>query len=470
MSTVAEAAGVSKWYGEVLGLNAFTASFGTGITGLVGPNGAGKSTLFKLLIGQLHANQGTLQLLGENPWNNVPMMRRLGYCPEHNQLYGWLSGQQCVEALLRLDGMPAAKASNAASAALKVVGLSAAAHRPTRTYSRGMRQRAKLAQALAHDPEVLILDEPLSGADPMARVQILRTIADFAKDGGHVLMSTHVLYEIERITNNIVLIHNGKAIASGDIHAMRALIDTHPHAVRLDTPRPRQLAQALARLDHVVSFEFPSAEELLVRTRKPDAFYRELPGIVADTKLEVRGIESPDDSLDAVVRVGGFGIQLFQILLIPLFFQLVLIFVTLVNASTLIRDEIEDNTLPYLLTRPISKPALVLYKYVAYLASALVLLVPPIVLAYGVTELHTESPFSADLDVLWGFLLTTILGSAAYGALFLFVSVLVRRPLAVGLLIGFLWESVVGSIPGDVRKLSVIHYLKSILKDTISVP
>ena len=230
------------------------------------------------------------------------MMRRLGYCPEHNQLYGWLSGQQFVEALLRLDGMPAAEASKAAGAALKVVGLSAAAHRPTRTYSRGMRQRAKLAQALAHDPEVLILDEPLSGADPMARVQILRTIADFAKDGGHVLMSTHVLYEIERITNNIVLIHNGKAIASGDIHAIRALIDEHPHAVRFETSQPRQLAQALARMDHVVSLEVPAEDTLVIRTRKPDAFYKELPGIVADTKLEVRGLESPDDSLEAVFR------------------------------------------------------------------------------------------------------------------------------------------------------------------------
>src|SRR6266699_3451167 len=302
MTAVAEAAGVSKWYGEVLGLNAFTASFGTGITGLVGPNGAGKSTLFKLLIGQLHANQGNLQLLGENPWNNVPMMRRLGYCPEHNQMYGWLSGQEFVEALLRLDGMPAATASKAASAALKVVGLSAAAHRPTRTYSRGMRQRAKLAQALAHHPEILILDEPLSGADPAGRVHILQTISDFAKDGGHVLMSTHVLYEIERVTNNIVLIHNGKAIAAGNIHAIRALIDTHPHAVRIETSKPRQLAQALARMEHVVSFEFPVADTLLVRTRKPDAFYKALPQIVSDTKLDVRGLESPDDSLDAVFR------------------------------------------------------------------------------------------------------------------------------------------------------------------------
>src|SRR5437016_612951 len=286
----------------VFGLNGFSASFGPGITGLVGPNGAGKSTLFKLLIGQLHPDQGTLRLLGENPWNNVPVKRRLGYCPEHNTLYGWLTGQQFVEALLRLDGMPRSQAEKAAEDALKLVGLSSAAQRPTRTYSRGMRQRAKLAQALAHRPEILILDEPLSGADPLARVQILRTISEFAKAGGHVLMSTHVLYEIERVTNNIVLINNGKAIASGDIRSIRALIDEHPHAVRLETPQPRQLAQALARMDHIVSLEIPEDEALLVRTRKPDAFYRELPAIVADTRLEVRSLESPDDSLDAVFR------------------------------------------------------------------------------------------------------------------------------------------------------------------------
>ena len=302
MSGVVETNGVSKWYGEVLGLNAFTASFGRGITGLVGPNGAGKSTLFKLLIGQLRADQGSLRMLDEDPWNNVPLKRRLGYCPEHNQLYGWLSGQQFVETLLRLDGMPARQATLAAVEALKLVGLSKAAHRPTRTYSRGMRQRAKLAQALAHKPEILILDEPLSGADPLARVQILRTISDFARDGGHALMSTHVLYEIERITNNIVLIHNGKAIASGDIHAIRALIDEHPHAVRLTTPRPRDLAQVLAGMDHIVAFEFPAPDALLVRTRKPDAFYKELPEVLVDGGPEVTGLESPDDSLDAVFR------------------------------------------------------------------------------------------------------------------------------------------------------------------------
>ncbi len=302
MTAIVEAHGVMKWYGEVLGLNGFTATFEPGITGLVGPNGAGKSTLFKLLIGQLRANGGTLRLLGKDPWNNAPLKRRIGYCPESNQLYGWLTAQQFVETLLRLDGMRMDEARKRAEESLAFVGLTAAKDRPLRGFSRGMRQRAKLAQALAHRPELLILDEPLSGADPMARVQILRAISEFAARGGHVIMSTHVLYEVERVTSNIVLIHNGKAIASGDLHAIRALIDEHPHAVRIATTQPRDLAQALAGMDHVVSVEFPDASTLLVRTRKPDAFYRELPGIVVERKLDVHGLESPDDSLEAVFR------------------------------------------------------------------------------------------------------------------------------------------------------------------------
>lgn len=171
----------------------------------------------------------------------------------------------------------------------------------------------------------------------------------------------------------------------------------------------------------------------------------------------------------AAGNVEGFDIILFQILLIPLFLQVVLIFVTLVNATTLIREEIDDNTLPFLLTRPISKPAIVSYKYLGYFAAVLALLLPSIVLAYGVTELHAGIPINTDLDVLGAFLIVTVLGTAAYGALFLFLSVMVRKPLAAGLLIGFVWESIVGMIPGDVRLLSVIHYLKSILKDMVVV-
>ena len=213
-----------------------------------------------------------------------------------------MTGTRFVETLLRLDGLSAADARTKAAHALELVGLTKAKDRPMRTYSRGMRQRAKLAQALAHDPEVLILDEPLSGADPVGRVQILRTISEYARQGGHVLMSTHVLYEIERVTENIVLIHNGKGIASGNLHAIRALIDKHPHEVQINTPQPREVAQAVAGLDHVVAIEMSTPDGLLVRTRQPDAFYRDLPRIVVDHRLDVRGLESPDDSLEAVFR------------------------------------------------------------------------------------------------------------------------------------------------------------------------
>lgn len=171
----------------------------------------------------------------------------------------------------------------------------------------------------------------------------------------------------------------------------------------------------------------------------------------------------------ALAGVETFDIVLFQVLMIPLFFSVILIFVTVVPATALIRDEIDDNTMPFLLTRPVSKPTIAGSKYFGYLAVALVLLLPPLVVAYAITETYAGVPLSADLDVLGAFLLATVLGAAAYGAFFTFLSVLLRRPLAVGLLIGFLWESVVGSLPGDVPKLSVIHYLRSIMKDLIPV-
>ncbi len=171
----------------------------------------------------------------------------------------------------------------------------------------------------------------------------------------------------------------------------------------------------------------------------------------------------------ALARVASFDILLFQSLMVPLFIQVVLIFVTLVDATALIREEIEDNTLPYLLTRPISKPTLAVSKYAGYLAAALVLLLPPVVVSYAVTEAYAGVGLGADLDVLGGFLAVTALATAAYGAFFLFLSVVLRKPLFVGLLFGFVWESIVGSLPGSVPKLSLIYYLKSVLKGAITV-
>jgi ABC-2 type transport system permease protein len=171
----------------------------------------------------------------------------------------------------------------------------------------------------------------------------------------------------------------------------------------------------------------------------------------------------------ALARVASFDILLFQSLMVPLFLQIVLVFVTLVDANALIREEIDDNTLPFLLTRPISKPAIAFSKYAGYLVAALVLLLPPVVVAYGVTEAYAGTGLGTDADVLVGFLAATALATLAYGALFFFLSVVLRKPLTVGLLIGFVWESIVGSLPGSVPKLSLIYYLRSVLKGTVNV-
>ncbi len=171
----------------------------------------------------------------------------------------------------------------------------------------------------------------------------------------------------------------------------------------------------------------------------------------------------------ALARVASFDILLYQALMVPLFVQIVLVFVTLVDSSALIREEIDDNTLPYLLTRPMSKPALALSKYLGYLAAALALLLPPVLVSYGVTEAYAGTGLGTDADVLWGFLGVTTLAVLAYGALFFFLSVVLRKPLTVGLLIGFVWENIVGSLPGSVPKLSLIFYLKSVLRGTIGV-
>jgi len=172
----------------------------------------------------------------------------------------------------------------------------------------------------------------------------------------------------------------------------------------------------------------------------------------------------------ALARVASFDILLFQALMVPLFLQIVLVFVTLVDATALIREEIDDNTLPFLLTRPVSKPVLALSKYAGYLVAALVLLLPPVLVSYGVTEAYAGAALGTDADVLTGFLAATALAVLAYGALFFFLSVALRKPLFVGLLIGFVWESIVGSLPGSVPKLSLIYYLKSVLAGMIAVP
>ncbi len=298
---VIQAEGLTKWYGEVLGLNRFSASFDPGITGLVGPNGAGKSTFLKLVMGQLLPDEGTLDVLEQVPFNNPPLMARLGYCPEHNRVYDYMSGRRFVTTLLRLSGYDREEAARRARESLELVDLAAVMDRPLGGYSKGMRQRTKLAQALAHDPKLLILDEPLNGTDPVGRARMIEVLRGLPAHDVSVIVSSHILFEVERLTDRVVLIHHGKAIASGRIREIRRLIDEHPHTVKVVTPRPRELAAQLAGQDHVAEIGF-DGQTLTIRTRDPERFYTDLPGIVVGAGIPILAMESPDDNLEAVFR------------------------------------------------------------------------------------------------------------------------------------------------------------------------
>ena len=216
---------VSKWYGQVIGLNDVNVSVPPGITGLLGPNGAGKSTFMKLITGQLAPNKGSVKVLGEPIWRNPRLYFQIGFCPEQDAFYDRMTGLEWVTALVRLNGLGEKEAVDAATRALTRVDLMEAANKKIGAYSKGMRQRVKLAQAIVHDPQLLILDEPLSGMDPLARRKSIRMIRDWARAGKSIIVSSHILHEIESMTANFLLINNGRFLASGDVHAIRDLID-----------------------------------------------------------------------------------------------------------------------------------------------------------------------------------------------------------------------------------------------------
>jgi len=302
MIEVVRADNTTKRYGEVLGLNGFSASFGPGITALIGPNGSGKSTFFRLLTGQLRPDSGQLLVMGRNPWATRADSSAVGYCPEHPAVYGWMTPFQFVSYLLRLDGFSRREAEERTGRAIAVVGLSEVAHRRLRGFSKGMRQRVKIAQALAHNPTLLLLDEPLNGLDPLGRVQLLELFERLAGAGHHLIVSSHVLYEVERLTQEIVMISNGRVLALGNIHRIRDALDAHPHSIAIRAKEPRRLAERLTAWENVTSVEIREPHRLLVRTRTPDAFYRDMPGLVLDGGFDVSEMSSPDDNLEAVFR------------------------------------------------------------------------------------------------------------------------------------------------------------------------
>jgi len=293
---------LSKWYGQVIGLNDVTVAVPPGITGLLGPNGAGKSTFMKLITGQLKPSKGSVRVLGEPIWGNPALYFRIGFCPEQDAFYERMTGLEWITALVRLNGFSETEAANAAKAALDQVDLMPAADKKIGAYSKGMRQRVKMAQALVHDPELLILDEPLSGMDPIMRRKTIRLIKEWARAGKSVLVSSHILHEIEAMTSNILLVHNGRILAEGNVHQIRDLIDEHPHTVYIKAEDPRALARRFLADDNMLSLKFdPGA--LIIQTAKPDVFYARLTELAASGEAgQVEEVTSPDDNLQAVFQ------------------------------------------------------------------------------------------------------------------------------------------------------------------------
>lgn len=298
---VIEARGLSKWYGPVIGLNDVTCQVGPGITGLLGPNGAGKSTFLRLVSGQLRPSDGSVRVLGREPWSCPEVMARIGFCPDEDAFWDGLTGLEFVTALARVSGLPRARARERAAEVLELVGMREHMERKVRAYSKGMRQRTKLAQALVHDPELLVLDEPLTGADPVGRREIRALIARLAAAGKHVVISSHVLHEVESLTQTVLLIARGRVLAAGQVAELRALLDEHPHRIAIRCDRPREVARALLALPHVVGLDVEGSAVHL-RTTDPAAFYAAAPGALLEAGATLEELASEDDDLNALFQ------------------------------------------------------------------------------------------------------------------------------------------------------------------------
>jgi ABC-2 type transport system ATP-binding protein len=294
---------VSKWYGHVIGVNNLSIRLAPGVTGLLGPNGAGKSTLLQLATGQLRPSQGEVRVLGHRPWNNAALNRLIGLCPEQDAFFEWMTGREFLTACGTLAGLGRRGARAAAERVLEQVGMTEHADRSVRGYSKGMRQRTKLAQSLVHDPRVLFLDEPLSGTDPVARRELVDLIHELGRSGRTILVSSHVLHEVSAFTRQIVLINRGRLVAFGDVRQVRDLIDAHPHRIVLKCPDARTLAAKLVRCDDVVGVELRRADgAIVIETRTPDRFYGRLPGIALEADTPIEEVYSDDDNLEAVFK------------------------------------------------------------------------------------------------------------------------------------------------------------------------
>jgi ABC-2 type transport system ATP-binding protein len=295
--------GVSKFYGEILGVNRVNLSIAPGITSLVGPNGSGKTTLMNLMTGLLQPTRGTISVLGTSPDDPESLFRKVGYCSQFDSFPRGVTGREFIEFYLSVHGYARGEVRDLTQAALERVSMQDAAERKVAAYSKGMRQRIRLAQSIAHNPSVLILDEPLNGLDPMARAEIIRLFQSLAAEGLYLVISSHILHEVDMMSDSVVLMHNGYVVAEGDVHGVRDEIEEHPMQILVRCDRPQVLAARLFEHEHIIEARVHNDRQgLFVKTRRPDDFYLLLNRLVTENNLQVESVAPADDDLNAVYQ------------------------------------------------------------------------------------------------------------------------------------------------------------------------
>ena len=294
---------VSRFYGEVLGVNRVSLSIPPGITSLVGPNGAGKTTLMNLMTGLIRPTQGEMSVLGVPPDHPERLCRLVGYCAQFDAFPKGLTGFQFIYSYLLLHGLGDAECRQRTLAALEKLNMTEAANRPVGAYSKGMRQRIKLAQAIAHDPQVLVLDEPLNGLDPMARAETIALFREWGAAGRHVIVSSHILHEVDRNSDQVILLSHGYVVAEGQIQGVRSEVKEQPMQILVRCDKPSDLAARLFQQNHVVEAKIQGdGRNLLLRTADADAFYLLLNRVILETGLDVESVAPADDDVNSVYQ------------------------------------------------------------------------------------------------------------------------------------------------------------------------
>ena len=295
---VVEIDAVSKWFGTVVAISDLSISIPHGITGLLGPNGAGKTTLLRMISGLAKPSEGEIRLLGEDPRTNYEVYERISVMSEHDAVYEFMSGIEFVQLNAQLKG--ADRSHNNVTRAIDQVGMGFAAERRISTYSRGMRQRIRLAAALVSDPELLILDEPLNGADPTQRINFQEVLLRTADAGKSIIISSHILEEVELVASNVLLVIAGKLAAAGDHHAIRRALSDRPYTVSIACSRPRDMAASLAGMESVVSLQFEADGSLVVLTSNVASLQESVAEIAKSNGITLERVEPLDDSLESV--------------------------------------------------------------------------------------------------------------------------------------------------------------------------